>query len=609
VRAAATAIGSRPGLVQAIVGLATIAAAIAAAYVAASSRAGSPTHDASLFRISTIAFLIVAGVCAQTTGIAVRMAVLLTLARLTSILWLLNGESNQVFFSVGLLFSTVAPVVFAYVTLALPSGRLHSRLERRFLGCIGGGFLLLGLLGLFGSQQPLLKTPLLECAARCPTSVFFAGSTGAAGDLAAGLMGLLWLVLAVCTPILLWRRSVSRSVAVRRSLAPVLATSAAAAVLVAAQLLWLVAGVRAAGALGAGYAVLCAAIPLMILLGIYSERLFLGQALAEFVKQLARSPHAPPEPLMAAALQDPSLRFVTDIPERSRRGNAESSLELELPDDQAVTWIERDHRPSAAVVYDGDLGDSDGYMQAAAEAALRSLERPQLEADLLATTSDLAASRVRLMDTAAAERRRLERDLHDGVQQQLVGVRLRLEVAAEAVKEDPARAELLLNTIGKQMDEVLGEVRSFARGIYPPLLSQRGLIEALHGAARTSAVPVEFHSRGLGRYSQDVEVAVYFCCLEALQNIAKHAGPEPRARLIITQQGQRVDFEVRDHGVGFGPSASGAGSGLINMRDRIEAVGGTLDVISRVGRGVVVRGSVPATGPPTVVSPQDDWAG
>ena len=289
--------------------------------------------------------------------------------------------------------------------------------------------------------------------------------------------------------------------------------------------------------------------------------------------------------------------------------NAET-IEPELPDDQAVTWVERDHHPSAAVWYDGDLGDSDAYMEAAAEAALHSLERPQLEAVLLATTSDLAASRVRLMDSAAAERRRLERDLHDGVQQQLVGVRLRLEVAAEAVKEDPARAGVLLSTIGRQMDDVLHEVRSFARGIYPPLLSQHGLIDSLHAAARASAVPVEFHARGVGRYTQDVEVAVYFCCLEALQNIAKHAGPEARAKLNIRQQGQRLEFEVRDYGVGFSPDAADPGSGRTNMRDRIEAVGGTLEVTSRAGRGTVVRGSVPAGGPlllPLSASRTPDW--
>jgi signal transduction histidine kinase len=321
----------------------------------------------------------------------------------------------------------------------------------------------------------------------------------------------------------------------------------------------------------------------------------MGQALAEFVKQLARSPHAQPEPLMAATLRDPSLRFVTDIPPQSRHDAAENALKLELADDEAVTWVERDHRPSAAVVYDGDLADCNGYMEAAAEAAMRRLEIPKFEADLRATTSELAASRIRLMDAAAAERRRLERDLHDGVQQQLVGVRLRLVMAADAVREDPTRAELLLDTIGKQMDEVLDEVRSFARGIYPPLLSQHGLIDALHAAARQSTVPVEFHARGVGRYSEDVEVAVYFCCLEALQNVTKHAGTDPRARLIIRQQGQRVDFEVRDHGVGFGQDASGAGHGLINMRDRIEAVGGSLEVSSQAGQGAVVRGWVPAT--------------
>ena len=120
------------------------------------------------------------------------------------------------------------------------------------------------------------------------------GIDGAAGDVAAAIMGVLWLALVVGTPILLWRRSASHSVAVRRSVAPVLGTSAAAAVLVAAQLFWIVSGFRVAGAVGSGYEVLCAAIPLMILLGLYSERLFMGQALAEFVTELARTPDVAP---------------------------------------------------------------------------------------------------------------------------------------------------------------------------------------------------------------------------------------------------------------------------------------------------------------------------
>jgi signal transduction histidine kinase len=220
------------------------------------------------------------------------------------------------------------------------------------------------------------------------------------------------------------------------------------------------------------------------------------------------------------------------------------------------------------------------------------LEKARLEADLKASTADIAASRVRLLEMAHAERRRLERDLHDGVQQQLVGLRIKLEMAAEAMKDDPAQGEEVLASVGRQMDEILHEVRSLARGIYPSLLTERGVGEALRAAARSSPVPVEVRGH-VGRYSEDVEVAVYFCCLEALQNVAKHAGADATATVVLREAEGHITFHVRDTGAGFSPRTVERGSGLIGLRDRLEAVGGELSVTSRRGRGTSVRGSVP----------------
>jgi signal transduction histidine kinase len=217
----------------------------------------------------------------------------------------------------------------------------------------------------------------------------------------------------------------------------------------------------------------------------------------------------------------------------------------------------------------------------------------QLAADLNASMVDLEASRRRLVEAADVERRRIERDLHDGAQQHLLGMRLRLELAAEAIREDPTRGERMLEEIGEQMDETLKELRGLAQGVYPPLLPEHGLGEAIRSAARCSPFPGSVEARGIGRYPADTETAVYFCCLEALQNVAKHAGPQVGGMVRLWEEGQRLCFEVRDEGSGFAVGSVQPGSGLVNMRDRMEASGGELVVSSCAGQGTVVRGSVP----------------
>jgi signal transduction histidine kinase len=506
---------------------------------------------------------------------------------------LLNGSSDRVTFSIGALFTGVMPLVFAYLILAHPTGHLRSRTELRFLWLTGGAMAVLWLLGVAMTLQPPLRTPLLQCSPHCPNNVFSLGSATEAVTAVQAAMVLAWLAVTCGTPVLLARRARAASAPVRRSLTPVWLTAAAAAVLLTASMLFHAVGLHAWTTLGFIYIGLVAVLPLAILVGLANERLFMGQALAEFVSELARMPAADPEALMAAALRDPSLKVAYRRPGPGTYVDSAGVPVHDLPDDAAITWIERDHQPLAAVMYNEDLSGYEPFVHAAGAAALIRLEKTQAEAELKASTADLASSRIRLMEMAHAERRRLERDLHDGVQQHLVGLRIKLDMAAETIREDLERGERALASVGRQMDDLLQELRLLARGIYPSLLHECGLREALNSAARSSPLAVSVRAPGTGRYPEEVEVAVYFCCLEAIQNVVKHAGPDATAMVTLSEDGPHLCFEVHDTGVGFDPTDDGPGSGLVNMRDRIEAVGGVVEITGRRGRGTSVRGRVP----------------
>jgi len=295
-------------------------------------------------------------------------------------------------------------------------------------------------------------------------------------------------------------------------------------------------------------------------------------------------------------LRDPSLTIAYRGPAvGSYVDSAGHVVTMPPPDGRALAWIGGDNGPVAAVIYDGELRDQERFLEAVGDAALMRLENARLEADLRASTADLMASRIRLVESAHAERRRIERDLHDGVQQRLVVLRIKLESAAQTLRRDPEQGQQMIGAIGTQMDEALEELRALARGIYPSLLQEHGVVEALKSAARRSPTPVSVRGPGIARYPEDIEVAVYFCCLEALQNVAKHGGEGAGPAVRLWQDGERLRFEVRDSGAGFDPAAVDSGSGLVNMRDRIEAVGGMLRISSTAGAGTAVNGSIPLT--------------
>jgi signal transduction histidine kinase len=207
---------------------------------------------------------------------------------------------------------------------------------------------------------------------------------------------------------------------------------------------------------------------------------------------------------------------------------------------------------------------------------------------------ELRASRQRLVAAQDQERRRIERNIHDGAQQQLVALAVKLRLADALVGKDEPRAHAMLAELQDETNGALENLRDLARGIYPPLLADKGLVAALEGQARKSALPVSVDAGAVGRYSQDVEAAVYFCALEALQNVAKYAGAST-ARVRLHAANGTLGFDVEDDGRGFDPSAV-SGSGLTNMRDRLDALGGALEVRSSPGGGTTISGRIPVMG-------------
>jgi signal transduction histidine kinase len=211
----------------------------------------------------------------------------------------------------------------------------------------------------------------------------------------------------------------------------------------------------------------------------------------------------------------------------------------------------------------------------------------------VALIDDLRASRQRIVTAADQARRALERDLHDGAQQQLVALKISLGLARQVIAAASDDTAELLAQAEHQAEEALKDLRELARGIYPPLLADHGLSAALEAQARKAAVAVTIETSGIGRYPQDVEAAVYFCVLEGLQNVAKYARA-PAARVTLCQDSQYLTFTVADDGKGFDPATTPIGTGLQGITDRLAAVGGVTDIASAPGHGTRITGQVPA---------------
>jgi signal transduction histidine kinase len=226
-----------------------------------------------------------------------------------------------------------------------------------------------------------------------------------------------------------------------------------------------------------------------------------------------------------------------------------------------------------------------------------------LTEQLRARLAELRASRLRIVTAQDEQRRRIERDIHDGAQQQLLTIAGTLAEAQSLAGQDEDRERALVSQLKAETSGALQTLRELARGIYPPLLADQGLPAAIRAQAGKAPVPVEVSTDGIGRYPPEIETAIYFCCVEALQNAARHAPGSP-TRIGLADSGGEVMFTVADDGPGFDPAAAADGTGLRNMSDRLAALGGSCQVDSGPGRGTTVAGRI-ATGAPVAVDSSD----
>jgi signal transduction histidine kinase len=260
-----------------------------------------------------------------------------------------------------------------------------------------------------------------------------------------------------------------------------------------------------------------------------------------------------------------------------------------------VTEIVDGGSPVAAIVHDAALEDDRAFVDTATSYALMTLDNHRLSAQASSLLRAVRESRSRIQAAADDERRRIERDLHDGAQQRLVALRIKLELAAERTGDghgNGAEGAAVLRRLGGDVEAALEEVRSLARGIYPAPLADRGLVEGLRAAALRNPLPTTVLAVGVRRHSRAIESAAYFCCLEALQNAAKHAECASSAVVELSDNGS-LRLEVRDDGAGFDPDEIASGVGFTSMRDRVAAVGGELAITSSPGRGTLVSATIP----------------
>ena len=436
--------------------------------------------------------------------------------------------------------------------------------------------------------------PLAECSPACPSNPLQLGTVSADTLLTIGKLEAIGAVIAgVVLCVILVRELVTASRPRRRLVAWVAVSGLLYGVVFAFRQLtafvitapddvtetarWTLAVVRTL-------------MPWAFLASILHAQIFAGGAFARLVDRLAEKPTIRQwEREMGRALGDPQLRLAFWAPAGGGYVTADGSrVEPALVAPMRWLAIDREGGPVGGIVHDPALEGDPELLRVAVKATLIAYDTDHMEEQVRhASAHALAAS--------AEERRRLERDLHDGAQQQLIALRIKLGLAAES--GEPA-SRRLLEELGTDVDDSLTELRQLAQGIYPPLLGDEGIASALRSAARRSALPAQVICDHERRVAPTTESGVYFACLEAMQNASKHAGDGSVITIRLDMSEHVLTFSVEDNGHGFRPQAAHAGTGLGNIRERIAALGGHVDIQSAPGHGSLIRGVVPLTESP-----------
>jgi signal transduction histidine kinase len=502
---------------------------------------------------------------------------------------MLAASNSRVGFTVGVLAGALYLAVLVHMLLAYPSGRLETARQVALVWC-AYGLATLGNLpaALFGDNE------YFDCP-NCPVPLTHVRDDG---DLATTLDAVVTGVAAVAIGIvlvILVRRWRAASPPQRRAMAPVLWSGVVLLFLFAAALASSAVGATGVtDVLGWGSLVAFAAVPYAFLFGLLRSRFSRAGAVSDLVMRLGAEPGTGGlRDLLADALGDRSLRVAYWHDAKERWIDPEGHpAELPADDDPAQAWtrVELEGRLVGAVVHDRSLCEEPELVESVAAAAALAVQHERLNAELRARVEELRASRQRLVEAGIAERRRLERNLHDGAQQRLVAMSLSMRLAQAKLRKDPDGAERLMAAAQEELQLALEELRELARGIHPAVLSDRGLQGALEALAGRLPIPVELSDAPEERLPAPIEAAAYFVVAEALTNVVKYADASHASVSIVRQNGHAV-VEVRDDGVGG--ADPGRGSGLRGLADRVSALDGRLDLESPPGEGTVLRAEIP----------------
>jgi signal transduction histidine kinase len=588
---------SAPG-VLALAAAGTLLAGAAAAI----ALAGDMPHEVGLAerQALTVATPIAVGLYAWRGGTHARFGRLLVLAGGAWFLAALSSSDNDVVYSIGRTAGWAVEAGLLCLILAFPMGRLTTPVDRRLAAAAVALVATLFLPTALITEEYPAPSPFSTCVDDCPENAFMVlGSEPAwLGEVVIPLRELVVSMILLAIVARLAYRISRATRLMRRTLVPVLVFAIIRTLSLAVSL-----GLRRAGVddsvVIAATMVTELSLPAMCIgffIGLVRWRIHTADSLLALAQGL-RSPREGAErrDVIAATLSDPTveLAFRKDSGGDGWVDADGNPFSLPPPpSDRCATLVFDEDEPVAAVVHDAALGDQRPFVEAVGAYVFVWDDNQRLAARVEDSFTELRESRARILAAADEERRRIERDLHDGGQQRLVALRIRLELAEEVMGQDPRRARKMLNRLGGEIDAALDELRSLAAGVYPSLLAARGLPDALRTAALRLPVPTSVEVDGSDRYPDEVETAAYFCCIEALQNVVKHAPDATSVTISLSRNGD-LRFVVRDDGQGFAVDAATMGNGLTNMRDRTAAVGGDLEVLSSPGAGTTVMGRIP----------------
>ncbi|MGH2974542.1 MAG: sensor histidine kinase [Solirubrobacterales bacterium] len=521
----------------------------------------------------------------------------------TGLLWglvSLTASSHDTLHSVGRVSQWAAELALLYVILSYPSGVLRTRAERTVFFAGVALVLLLWLPTAFVVAHYDRPFPWESCAHGCPPNAFMLVNSqpGIIGNLVSPVRDALSAAVYAAAIGVLALRLSAVAPPLRQTLVPVLG-AAILRLATAATFVW-ARDWTSGTTIDALAWIALLSIPLIsvgFLIGLLGWRMVEARALERLTKRLSDGmDRAQLESAVSDALQDPTSETLFADPTKPGAWLGANGRPAPAPRASAEREVVTvpDQKPVVAIVTDAALHEPQPFVESVGACVFVALEQQRLNTALRGSLEEVSGSRARIAAAGYEERHRLEQDLHDSAQQQLVMLRVQLQLATNLVEQDPTRGLDRLREVGASVDDVLEEIRSVARGIYPPLLADAGIVEALRMATARASVPITVTAKGARRYSPAIESAVYFCCLEAIQNASKHTrGATVSIRLVDNGNGS-LRFEVCDDGPGFSPSGNGDGAGLTNMRDRMAAVGGALDIETAPGTGTKIRGMVPA---------------